>query len=62
NYKIALQKKKYLTFKLIYSLLEKKLILLRVYINKNFKKEFIRELTLKAEYLIIFISKKNRSL
>ncbi|PSN64805.1 hypothetical protein BS50DRAFT_498251, partial [Corynespora cassiicola Philippines] len=32
------------------------------YINKNFKKKFIRELTLEAEYIIIFISKKNRSL
>ncbi|PSN58937.1 hypothetical protein BS50DRAFT_444560, partial [Corynespora cassiicola Philippines] len=56
---IALQKKKYLTFKPIYSLLEKKLVLLRVYINKNFKKKFIRELTLEAEYLIIFVSKKD---
>ncbi|PSN65331.1 hypothetical protein BS50DRAFT_496187, partial [Corynespora cassiicola Philippines] len=32
------------------------------YFNKNFKKEFIRKLTSEAEYLIIFISKKNRSL
>ncbi|PSN72553.1 hypothetical protein BS50DRAFT_483857, partial [Corynespora cassiicola Philippines] len=59
---IALQKKKYPTFKSIYSLLKKKFVLLQVYINKNFKKEFIRELTLKAEYLIIFIFKKDRFL
>ncbi|PSN59682.1 hypothetical protein BS50DRAFT_448493, partial [Corynespora cassiicola Philippines] len=61
NCEIALQKEKHLTFKLIYSLTEKELILLRVYFNKNFKKEFIRELTSEAEYLIIFVFKKNRS-
>ncbi|PSN58915.1 hypothetical protein BS50DRAFT_449738, partial [Corynespora cassiicola Philippines] len=32
------------------------------YFNKNFKKKFIRELTLETKYLIIFIFKKNRSL
>ncbi|PSN68126.1 hypothetical protein BS50DRAFT_491387, partial [Corynespora cassiicola Philippines] len=62
NCEIALQKKKYPIFKPIYSLIEKKLVLLQVYFNKNFKKEFIRELTLKAEYLIIFIFKKDGSL
>ncbi|PSN58870.1 hypothetical protein BS50DRAFT_443945, partial [Corynespora cassiicola Philippines] len=59
NCEIALQKEKHPTFKPIYSLLEKEFILLRAYINENLKKKFIRELTSEAEYLIIFISKKN---
>jgi len=49
-------------FRLIYTLLEKKLGVLRGYINKIFKKEFIRESKLLIGYLILFIIKKNKSL
>jgi hypothetical protein len=41
---------------------KKELNKLKVYINKNIKKEFIRLSKLLARYLVIFISKKNRKL
>jgi len=49
-------------FKLIYPLSEKKHEALQKYINKNLKKEYIRLLTLPAEYSILFIFKKNKKL
>jgi len=49
-------------FKLIYLLSEKEHKTLQKYINKNLKQEYIRPLTLPAEYPILFISKKNEKL
>jgi len=46
----------------IYTLLKKELGVLRGYIDKNLKKEFIRESKLLINYLILFIIKKNKSL
>ncbi len=48
--------------RLIYTLLENELGVFRGYINKNFKKEFIREFKLLVDYLILFVVKKDRSL
>ena len=47
---------------LIYSLLLEKLKVLCMYLNKKLKKEFIRESQSSAEYSILFILKKNKTL
>jgi len=39
-----------------------KLAILKEYINKNLKRGFIRELTLKAKALVLFVLKKNKGL
>ncbi len=46
----------------MYTLLKKELGVLRGYIDKNLKKEFIREFKLLVGYLILFIIKKDESL
>ena len=43
-------------------MLENKLTILKEYINKNLKKSFIKELTLKAKALVLFILKKDKGL
>jgi len=43
-------------------MLKNKLAILKEYINKNFKKGFIKELTLKAKALVLFVLKKDKGL
>jgi len=43
-------------------MLENKLAILKEYINKNLKKGFIKELTLKARALVLFVLKKDKGL
>ena len=47
------------TFGLIYLLLEKKLTILRNYLNENLKKRYIRPSIFPAGYFILFIKKKD---
>ena len=47
---------------MIYSLLLEKLETLQTYLDKNLKKEFIREFQLSVEYLILFVLKKDEKL
>ena len=49
-------------FESIYTLSEKKLKTLQKYLNENLKKKFIKKSQLSAEYLILFIFKKNETL
>jgi hypothetical protein len=46
----------------IYSLSEKKLTILREYINENLKKGYIRPSTLLARYPVLFVLKSNGKL
>ena len=62
DYEILIIKDKILSKITIYSLLLEKLKILRIYLNKNLKKEFIQESQSSAEYSILFILKKNESL
>ena len=43
-------------------MLKNKLAILKEYINKNLKKGFIKELTLKAKALVLFVFKKDNRL
>jgi len=43
----------------LYSMSEDQLKKVRTYLNKNLKREFIRSSKSLAEYLILFVSKKN---
>ena len=43
-------------------MLKNKLAILKEYINKNLKKGFIKELTLKAKALVLFVLKKDSRL
>ena len=43
-------------------MLENELAILKEYINKNLKKGFIRELTLRAKALVLFVLKKDKRL
>jgi hypothetical protein len=43
-------------------MLRNKLAVLKEYINKNFKKGYIKESTLSAKALVLFVSKKDRKL
>jgi len=43
-------------------MLKNKLAILKEYINKNLKKGFIKELTLKAKALVLFVLKKDKGL
>ena len=47
---------------LIYSLSSEKLKALHIYLNENLKKRFIRKSQSSAEYLILFVLKKNKTL
>ncbi len=62
NHEIKLILKKHSTFESIYALFEKKLSVLRDYLNKNVKKEFIKRFELSTKYSIFFASKKNDKL
>lgn len=57
NHNIELKFEKSLTFKSIYQLSEKKLKVLRDYLNENLKKKFSQESQSSADYSILFISK-----
>jgi len=43
----------------LYSMSENQLKKVKTYLDKNLKREFIRSLKSLAEYLILFVSKKN---
>jgi hypothetical protein len=43
-------------------MLETELVVLKEYINKNLKKEYIKESTLKAKALVLFVLKKDKGL
>ena len=47
---------------MIYLLSSKKLETLQMYLDKNLKKEFIQEFQSSAEYLILFVLKKDEKL
>src|SRR6266576_3016559 len=59
DYKIILKSKIKPTFGLIYFLSEKKLKVLKKYLNDNLKKRHIRFSTFPAEYPIFFVRKKD---
>ena len=43
-------------------MLETKLVVLKEYINKNLKKGYIKESTLRAKALVLFVLKKDKKL
>ena len=43
-------------------MLENELAILKEYINKNLKRGFIKELTLRAKALVLFVFKKDKGL
>jgi len=43
-------------------MLENELAILKEYINKNLKRGFIKELTLRAKALVLFVLKKDKRL
>ena len=43
-------------------MLKNKLAILKEYINKNLKRGFIKELTLRAKALVLFVFKKDKGL
>ena len=59
NHEIKLKSEKQFTFEFIYALFEKKLKILRKYLNENMKKEFIRKFESSTKYSIFFVFKKN---
>ena len=62
NHEIVLKSSKTFTFELIYALFEKKLKILREYLNENLKKEFVRKSQSSTRYSILFVSKKDEKL
>jgi len=62
DYEIPIKEGKTLLFRPIYQMLENELVVLKEYINKNLKKGFIWESTLRAGALVLFISKKDKKL
>ena len=62
NHEIVLESSKTFTFGLIYALFEKKLRILREYLNENLKKKFIRKSQSSTKYSILFVSKKDEKL
>jgi len=62
DHKIRLKEEQEPIFKPIYQLSELESKTLKEYIDKNLKKGYIRKSSLSAEYPIIFVNKKNRSL
>ena len=62
DYEIPIKLGRSLSFRLIYQLLEKKLAILKEYININLEKGFIRLSISLAASLLLFILKKNRKL
>jgi len=59
NYKILFLEKKQFKWMLLYLMNENQLKKVWNYLDKNFKKEFIKLLKLLTDYLILFVSKKN---
>ena len=62
NHEIIFELSKTFTFELIYALFEKKLRILREYLNENLKKKFIRKSQSSTKYSILFVFKKNEKL
>ena len=62
DHKIKLEQGKQSMFEPIYALSEKELETLQKYLDKNMKKGFIQKSESPAEYLILFVSKKDESL
>ena len=62
NHEIILELSKTFTFELIYALFEKKLKILREYLNENLKKKFIKKSKSSIKYSILFILKKDETL
>ena len=62
DHEIVFESSKTFTFELIYALFEKKLKILREYLNENLKKEFIRKSKSSTKYSILFVFKKNETL
>ena len=62
NHEIIFELSKTLTFELIYALFEKKLKILREYLNENLKKKFIKKSQSSTKYSILFVLKKNGKL
>ena len=62
NHEIIFESNKIFTFELIYALFEKKLRILRKYLNENLKKKFIKKSQSSTKYSILFVSKKNEKL
>jgi len=60
NHKILFLKKKQFKWMSLYSMSENQLKKVWDYLDKNFKREFIRSLKLLIDYLILFVFKKNR--
>jgi hypothetical protein len=57
DHKIPLKPGTKSIYRLLYSLLEKELAILREYLKENIKKSFIRSSTSSTGYLILFIPK-----
>ena len=62
DYKIKLKLEIILKFFLIYKLIKIKNLILKKFIKKNLKKEYIQLLQLLVKYLVLFILKKNKKL
>ena len=62
DHEIIFESSKTLTFEPIYALFEKKLRILREYLNENLKKEFIRKSQSSTKYSILFVPKKDEKL
>ena len=62
DHEIIFELNKTLTFELIYALFEKKLKILREYLNENLKKKFIRKSQSSTKYSILFVLKKDEKL
>ena len=62
NHEIIFESSKTFTFEFIYALFEKKLKVLREYLNENLKKKFIRKSQSSTRYSIFFVFKKNEKL
>ena len=62
NHEIIFELNKTSTFELIYALFEKKLKILRKYLNENLKKKFIRKSQSSTKYSILFVFKKDEKL
>ena len=62
DHEIILESSKTFTFEFIYALFEKKLRILREYLNENLKKKFIRKSQSSTRYSILFVFKKDEKL
>jgi len=60
NHKISFLERKQFRWMLLYFISENQLKKVWNYLDKNFKKEFIKSLKLLTDYLILFVSKKDK--